>query len=119
MSYGKGLLTLVYKSLEYRRVNDLVLYYKIKNGLLDTDVRSNFIVVDILNIRGHSCKLIKQHCTIDATKFYFCNRIVSIWNSLSEDVVSAPSVTAFKKKIVAVHSNIVIWFVFMFLCVYL
>jgi len=33
---------------------------------------------------------------MDVTKFYFSNRIVSIWNSSSEDVVSAPSVTAFK-----------------------
>jgi len=47
------------------------LYYKITNGLLDTDIRNNFIVADNLNIRGHSCKLIKHHCTMDATKFYF------------------------------------------------
>ena len=52
--------------------------------------------VNGLNTRGHSCKLIKQHCTMDATKFYFSNRIVSILNCMFEDVVSAPSVTALK-----------------------
>ena len=36
---------------------------------------------------------------MDATKFYFSNRIVSIWNSLSEDVVSALSVTGFKNRL--------------------
>ena len=100
MSYDKRLRTLGLQSLEYRRViNDLILYYKIKNGLLDTDISNNFIAADNLNTRGHSCKLIKQHCTMDATKFYFTNRIVSIWNSLSEDVVCAPSVSAFKHRL--------------------
>jgi len=75
------------------------LYYKIKNGLLDTNISNNFIAADNLNTRGHSCKLIKQHCTMDATKCYFTNRIVSIWNSLSEDVVCAPSVSAFKHRL--------------------
>ena len=65
MSYDKRLRTLGLQSLEYRRViNDLILYYKIKNGLLDTDISNNFIAADNLNTRGHSCKLIKQHCTI-------------------------------------------------------
>ena len=64
--------------------------------LLDTHICNHFIVADKLNTLGHSCKLIKQHSTMDATKIYFSNHIVSIWNSLSEDVVSAPSVTGFK-----------------------
>jgi len=60
MSYDKRLLTLGLQSMEYRRViNDLILYYKIKNGLLDNDIRNNYIVADNLNTRGHSCKLIK------------------------------------------------------------
>jgi len=28
----------------------------------------------------HSMKLIKYQCSIDATKYYFSNRIVNIWN---------------------------------------
>ena len=64
-----------------------------------TDIRNNFIAAVNLNTRGHSCKLMKQHCTVDTTKFYFSNRIVTIWNSLSEDVVSALSVTAFKNRL--------------------
>ena len=64
-----------------------------------TKLRNNFIVADNLNTRGHSFKLIKQHCTMDATKFYFSKRIVSIRNSLSEDVESALSMTAFKNRL--------------------
>jgi len=40
------------------------------------------IVLNNLNTRGYSNKLMKQHCAIDATKFYFSNRVVSIWNSI-------------------------------------
>ena len=98
MSYDDRLCTLCLQSLEHRRVfNDLVLCYKIKNGLIDTDI--DFIVVNNLYTRGHSNKLMKQHCTIDPTKFYFSDRVVSIWNSLSEHIVSAPSVSAFKNRL--------------------
>ena len=88
------------QSLEHRDVfNDLVLCYKIKNVLIDTDI--DFIVVNNLytGTCGHSNKLMKQHCTIDATKFYFSNRVISIWNSLSEHIVSAPAVSAFKNRL--------------------
>ena len=68
-------------------------------GLTDTDIRNVFIAVNNLNTRGHSNKLMKQHCTIDATKFYFSNRVVNIWNSLSEHRVFASSVSAFKDRL--------------------
>ena len=102
MSYDDRLHTIGLQSLEDRRVfNDLVLCY----GLIDTDI--DFIVVSNLYTRGHSNKLMKQHCTIDATKFYFSNRVVSIWNSLSEYIyiVSAPSVSAFKNRLLQFKSG--------------
>jgi len=108
MSNDKRLLAVSLQTLQYQRViNDLILYYKIKNGLfvvfvvqhvaslgrsdapcprltarlhrsagsmslsfriwLDTEIRNNFNVADNFNTRGYSCKLIKQHCTMDAT----------------------------------------------------
>jgi len=81
--YHNRLEILSLHSLEHRRVNsDLVLRYKILNGLLDT----KFADVGLLTVaensktRGHSMKLIKYHCSIYATKYYFSNRIVRIWN---------------------------------------
>jgi len=92
------LCTLGLQSLKQWRVfNDLVLCYKIKNDLIDTDI--DFMVVNNLYTRDRSNKLMKQHCTIDATKFYFSNHVVSIWNSLSDHIVSAPSVSAFKNRL--------------------
>ena len=80
MSYDG--FTLGRQPLEYRRVfNDFVLYYIIKSGLIDTDISNDFIVVNNLCTRGHSNKLMKQHCTIDATKFYFSN-LSSVFGTL-------------------------------------
>ena len=68
--------------------------------------------------RGHSMKLNKHHCSIDATKYYFSNRVVNAWNSLPGDTVSAPTVSAFKRRsllFVFLHSTI-ICVLFFFLC---
>ena len=83
-------------SLEHWRVlNDFVLCYITKSGLIDNDIE---FVVNSLYTRGHCNKLMKLHCTINAKKFYFSNRVVSIWNSLSKHIglVSVPSVSTFK-----------------------
>ena len=59
-------------SLEHRRVFcDLVLCYKIMNGILDTEIAHVLTVADNSKTRSHSMKLTKYHCSIDATKYYF------------------------------------------------
>ena len=49
--------------------------------------------------RGNSQKLVKVHVKYDLRKYCFSHRVIEIWNSLSEDVVSAPSVNAFKGRL--------------------
>ena len=39
--------------------------------------------------RGHRYKLVPQLCKYDLRKHFFVNRLVKIWNSLPDDVVSA------------------------------
>jgi len=74
------------------------LYYRITNGLLDTNVAHALTVDNNSKTRGHSMKLTKCHGSIDATKYYFSNRVVNVWNSLPNDIVSAPSVSSFKRR---------------------
>ena len=45
----------------------------------------------IYRTRGNKYKLIQHHCHYDLRKFNFTNRVVPIWNSLSNHVVSADS----------------------------
>jgi len=39
-----------------------------------------------------------QLCKYDLRKHFFANRLVKIWNSLPDDVVSACSVNSFKSR---------------------
>ena len=49
--------------------------------------------------RGHTRKLIKPRCNSTLRLHCFSHRVVNPWNSLTENVVSAPSVNAFKSRL--------------------
>lgn len=105
MSYCNRLNILNLQSLESRRLfNDLVLCYKLLHDNFDSSITSALNLCRNVT-RGHSYKLSKLLCTIDATKFYFTNRIVNVWNSLPNFVVSSPSVAVFKKRLLDVDFN--------------
>ena len=58
VTYPNRLEILALYSLEHRRVFcDLVLCYKIMNGLLDTEIAHVLTVADNSKTRGHSMKL--------------------------------------------------------------
>ena len=46
--------------------------------------------------RGHSLKLEKQSSELKVRHDFFSLRVVDLWNSLPESVVSAPSLNSFK-----------------------
>jgi hypothetical protein len=86
-------------TLEHRRlIYDLCTCFKIIHGYNDTcldmhlERRPN-------NTRGHNFRLFKQLCRTDMLRFFFCNRMCTVWNSLPLDVVNAPSVSSFKKRV--------------------
>jgi len=113
MSYCNRLNTLNLQILESRRLaTDLILCYKLRhdNFYSSTTTTLNLCrnktrghsykdssTTTTLNLcrnktRGHNYKLSKLLCTIDATKFYFTNRIINAWNCLPNFVVSSPTV---------------------------
>jgi len=47
---------------------------------------------DLIRTRGNGYKFIQHHCHYDLRKFNFTNRVIPIWNSLSDHVVSAETV---------------------------
>ena len=49
--------------------------------------------------RGHSLKLEKNFSRLNVRKYFFSQRIVSLWNSLPEEVVTAPSINSFKARL--------------------
>jgi hypothetical protein len=58
-----------------------------------------------VNTRGNSLKLAKNQFQYDARKYYFVNRIVSIWNSLPNETVPLTSLDSFKYHLDKVWSS--------------
>jgi len=54
---------------------------------------------DFIRTRGNRFKLIQHHCHCDLRKFNFANRLIPIWNSLSNHVVSADTINTFKDRL--------------------
>ena len=50
-------------------------------------------------LRGHIYKLKKRHCYTQLRSNFFTFRVVNLWNNLPSDVVSVPSVNAFKERL--------------------
>ena len=61
-------------------------------------MKSYLIAVQIIS-RGHSLKLSKSQCNKLCRSRFFSQRVIDIWNALSEFMVSAPSTNTFKKRI--------------------
>ena len=101
--YPDRLVHLQLESLELRRLyNDITMVYKIVHKLtsLNDDVllsyhnaNNNYHVLT----RGHTLKLKRKAFRLDVARNHFCNRVVSVWNGLPEHVVTAASLTLFKK----------------------
>ena len=60
---------------------------------------------DVIRTRGTRYKLIQHHCCYDLRKCNFTNRVVPIWNSLSNRVVSSDTANCFKNRLEKFWSN--------------
>ena len=73
--------------------------YKIFSGKYDEEVtgwltRKHF--QSYYELRGHRFSIYQSQVHCDIRKFNFTNRIISVWNSLPDAVVSADTVNTFK-----------------------
>lgn len=106
LDYKERCVKLNIESLELRRARfDLVMVYKIINGLVDIECEQFFTFKPCIT-RGHSRKIFVEACRIDVRKYFFARRIVHLWNSLSEDLVCSPNITIFKSKLKSYALNL-------------
>ena len=86
-------------TLKYRRKRgDLIQVFKILNGHYDINWE-DFFTLDTdrtHNTRGHSKKLVKHRTLTSMRQKSFCYRVVDHWNNLTEEIVTAKTVTSFK-----------------------
>ena len=99
LSYEERLERLKLFSLEERRLRgDLIQTFKLLTGKENVDYEILFNR-STNHLRGNSFKLSKSQCNILCRRRFFSQRVIDIWNSLSEFIVSAPSTNTFKKRI--------------------
>lgn len=100
LSYVDRLKFLNLPTLTYRRFRgDMIMVYKLLSGLYDSNIACHLFSPTNFITRGNHLRLFKGHVHYDLRKFYFGNRIISIWNSLPDSVVNASSVATFERKL--------------------
>ena len=72
--------------------------YKYVHGIYNTSTPL-FQLSENQTTRGNLLKLAKDQCRRQLRSNFFSLRVVNIWNSLPDQVVSAPSVNAFKNRL--------------------
>ena len=74
--------------------------YKILNNLVCIDADLLFKRSVVCITRGNSMKLNKCHINSNRDGHFFSNRVINAWNSLSDYIVTSPTVACFKGRIV-------------------
>ena len=102
LDYHQRLESLKLPSLEYRRVREnMIELYKICQRIYDpatTHTLVNF-VPQTSTTRSHPYKLSKVRVNTTQFQYFFTNRIINLWNSLPDEIVTAESVNSFKNGI--------------------
>ena len=97
-SYPERLETLKLPSLEHRRKRgDMIDVFKYVHGIYRT--QNPQFTLSQNKTRTNSLKLAKARHKTKIRGNYFTERVVNTWNSLPEDVVTSPSLNAFKARL--------------------
>ena len=97
-SYEDRLRELKLPTLNYRRIRvDMIEVFKLVNGMYYFDCTNLFTFRDQSErvTRGNKKKLFKHRARLDVRKYSFSNRVVNLWNSLPDSVISASAETVF------------------------
>ena len=98
--YESRLRQMELPSLVYRRYRgDMIEVFKYLRGMYS--VRSTELLprASVSALRGHDYKLMKRHCRSHVRLTFFSFRVVTLWNNLPSEVVSAPSLNTFKGRL--------------------
>jgi len=100
LTYKDRLKKLKLPTLKYRRIRgDMIEVYKILTNKYDSWVNLYLEKQQDSITRGHSLKLVNNRYHYDLIKFSFAPRIVNVWNSLPEIVISADTTDTFKRRL--------------------
>ena len=77
----------------------MVQVYKIMNDIDLVDKNKMFTMSEHTGTRGHPLKIYKRRFRLNIRGNYFSNRVIDVWNSLTENVVMAPTLNSFKSRL--------------------
>jgi len=69
------------------------------SGLYDSNLACHLVKPNSFVTRGHHLRLFKMHVHYDLRKYYFSNRIISVWNSLPDFVINSNSIASFENSL--------------------
>ena len=79
-----------------RRRSDLIETFKIVNRKYDINP-DLFFQMDEGDRRGHDYKLFKKRFRLNVRKYFFSNRVIDNWNSLSANCINCSTTNTFKR----------------------
>ena len=77
--------------------------YKIFHGLIDVAFDDLFTFSPNRSTRGHVYKLYCSKSNLNVRSHFFSQRCITAWNSLSNDVVTSPSLSIFNSRLYNVN----------------
>ena len=80
--------------------------YKILRGVIHIDLSNCLEVSKDIVIRGNKYKLIKKRFRPGIRKYFYCNRVVNVWNSLNDHVVCSRMLNKSIKKLSSVDLSV-------------
>ena len=101
LNYQERLKLLKMPTLKFRRMRgDMIEAFKILTRLYDGRVTEGMLDISRSHItRGNALKLVKLRCRRGIRKYSFTNRIVDLWNSLSNHTVEAKTMFQFENRL--------------------
>ena len=100
VTYDERCARLKIDRLELRRLYaDLILCYKIINGLTVLPPDKFFTIMANHVTRGHSYKLFLHQSRVNCRQHFFGIRVIKVWNFLPADVVCAHNISVFVRKL--------------------
>jgi len=100
LSYEERLKRLDLPCLRFRRRSgDMIETYKYLHQKYSVDATKLIHRVTSDRTRGHTMKITQEKCKTRLRMNFFSQRIMSTWNSLNEETVTAQTINSFKNKL--------------------
>jgi len=99
-SYEDRLKVFNLPTLKYRRIRgDMIQVYNVIFGVRDTYSSLQFNMSSVSITRCNQFKMQLTHIHYNLRKHYFTNRVIDVWHSLPNVVVSANSINILKSRL--------------------